>query len=388
MEEEKEIKEEKIKKSTIKKIIKIVIFILLIGIISAVIFFYRENRDVQKFIDENILRKVVQEDQNPSIQYTSDLNTNIYTFGRYVGILSNNVLTVYNQYAKQEFTLNISVTTPIFYSSGKYLAIAEKNGNKIYLVADKNIVWQGDTEGKIEKIIVNRNGYVAVALTQASYKTIIVAYNQKGKELCKTFLSSTYAADIDISGDNKNLAIAETNLSGVQIKSTIRIVALDIVQENSDNAVIYKDDIGIDSLVTNIHYDNQNRLICMLSDKILKIEKGVKEEIVRYEDNVLFADISLKSHVIQVKQEDAQIAVKTISIQNGNSREYIIKEIPKEVYTKGNSIIIHAGNEIYFIDETGFLNQKYIGKQEIKSIVVSDYIAAIIYRNKIEIINI
>ena len=86
-------------------------------------------------------------------------------------------------------------------------------------------------------------------------------------------------------------------------------------------------------------------------------------------------------------QEDSEIKVKTISIADGSVREYIIKEIPKEVYTTGNTIIVHAGNEVYFIDETGFLNQKYVSKQEIKNIVVSNYIAGIIYKNKIEIIN-
>ena len=390
MEEEKEveeIKEEKPKKNIVKKVIKIAIIVLLLGLIVALIFLYRENREIQNFIDEKIFRKVVQEDQNMSMQYTIDGTTNVYAFGRNIGILSNNVLTVYNQYGKQEYSLTISVTTPVFYSSGKYLAVAEKDGNKIYLVADKNIVWQADTEGKIEKIVVNKNGYVAVAVSQVSYKNVVIAYNQSGKELCKTYLSTTYAADMDISNDNKNLVIAETNLSEIQLKSTIRVVALEMVQENSENAVIYKEDIAVDSLVTSIKYDSQNRIICMLNDRIIKIEKGVKEEIAKYTEDVLFADISLKNHVVEVVQNDNEIKVKTINIADRREREYIIKEIPKEIYTKGNTIIIHAGNDVYFIDETGFLNQKYVSKQEIKNIVVSDYIAGIIYRNKIEIIN-
>ena len=55
-------------------------------------------------------------------------------------------------------------------------------------------------------------------------------------KICKTYLSSTYAADIDISNDNKNLAIAETNLSGIQIKSGIRIISLEKIEQDVENA--------------------------------------------------------------------------------------------------------------------------------------------------------
>ena len=387
MEEEKVKKENK--KKIIKKIIKILLIIILIGLIIAGIMLYRENRNVQNFIDENILRKSVSEDELLYIEYTNDASTNICAFGKYIGILSNNILTAYNSYAKQEFSLNIAITTPIFSSEGKYLAIGEKNGNKIYLVADKNIVWQGDIEGKIEKIVVNKNGYMAVAVSQTSYKTIVITYNTNGKEMCKTYLSSTYAADIDISNDNKNLVIAETNLSGIQIKSGIRIISLEKIEQDVENAIIYKEDVGENNIITSIHYDKSNNLICMLDNKIVKIENGQKKDIVEYNENTLFADIDLENQIVQIvgeEQEDMQTKIKVQNTSNNKQREYIINSIPKEIDTKSKIIVVNTGSEAYFITETGFLNRKYESKQEIKEIVISENIAGIIYKNKIEII--
>ena len=387
MEELEKIENKDNKKTKVKKILKILFTIIIIGLIIAGIILYRENRTLQNFMDENIFKKTVSENNLSSIDIDNDSNTYICAFSNYIGVLNNNILTAYNSYAKNEFSLNIEITMPIFSSEGKYLAVAEKNGNKVYLIADKNIVWQADVEGKIEKITVNKNGYLAVAVAQTSYRTIVITYNSNGKELCKTYLSSTYAVDMDISNDNNLLAIAETNLSGIQIKSGIRIISLPKVEQDPENSVIYKEDVEQDRLITSIHYDNQNNLICMLDNKIIKIENLQQKDVLKYDENALFADINLESQVVQIinSQED-ELRVKITNTVNKNEREYIINSIPKEIYTKGNIIALNTGSEAYFIKNSGFLNRKYESSQEIKEIVISEKVAGIIYKNKIEII--
>ena len=386
---EEELKKKQEKKAFIIKIVKILAIIIITGLVIAGIVLYRENREVQNFFDENIFRKTVEEGSLVYIETSNDSNTHICAFDNYIGILSNNILTAYNTYGKQEFTLNLTITTPIFATNGKYLAVAEKNGNKIYLISDKNIVWQTDVEGKIEKITVNKNGYVAISETQTSYKTVVIAYTPTGKELCKTYLSVTYAVDMEISNDNKNLAIAETNLSGIQIKSGIRIISLEKVEQDAENAVIYKEDIGADCLITSIHYDKQNNLICMLDDKIIKIEENEIKDLAQYDGSAIFADIELGNQIVQVineGQEEIQTRIQTTNTSNGKGREYIINSIPKEIDTKDDVIAINTGSEAYFLTSTGFLIAKYEAKQEIKEIVMTDNFAGIIYKNKIEII--
>ena len=375
MEEEIEKKEKREK--IIKKILIITSIIL-----------YRENRDVQNFFDENIFKKTVTEKELISIEAASDSNTYICAFSRYIGILNNNTLIAYNTYAKQEFSLNINITTPIFSSNGKYLAIAEKNGNKIYLVADKNIVWQNDIEGKIEKISVNQNGYIAVSVSQTSYKSIITTYSPEGKELCKTYLS-TYTADLAISSDNKFLAIAETNLSGIQIKSGIRIISIENAKAGLEDSTTYKADVGEDSIITSICYDSNNNLMCMLDDKILKIENGTQKQITKYNENTLFAEINLENQIVEVMNNDDEKLLTKIKVTNTKtekSREYFINSLPKEIDAKGKIVAINTGTEVYFINSDGFLHTKYLANQEIKEIVISEQIAGIIYKNKIEII--
>lgn len=129
-----------------------------------------------------------------------------------------------------------------------------KNGQKLYCIQNKNIVWQKDIEGEIKGINVNKNGYVSVIISGTSYKSIVEIYDNNGKELFKRGLSTTTVIDTDISSDNKYLAIAETNFSGVLIQSTIEIVSMENAEKKPDDAIIYKYEADSDNLITNIEY--------------------------------------------------------------------------------------------------------------------------------------
>ena len=50
-------------------------------------------------------------------------------------------------------------------------------------------------------------------------------------------------------------------------------------------------------------------------------------------------------------------------------------------------MLFRSGTEIEFINTEGWLVKRYIANQEITNVVVSNNMAGIIYRDKIEIIN-
>ena len=65
---------------------------------------------------------------------------------------------------------------------------------------------------------------------------------------------------------------------------------------------------------------------------------------------------------------------------------YTIEGIAKETSCSDNNIAINLGTEIYFINSRGWLIKKYMANQEIRDVIVSDKIAAIIFRDKVEIL--
>ena len=81
----------------------------------------------------------------------------------------------------------------------------------------------------------------------------------------------------------------------------------------------------------------------------------------------------------------------TVEITNSiNNREYLymIDAIAKNVYSNENVIAINMGMEVHFIStNNGWLVKKYTSQKEIKDIVLTGKIAAIIYHDKIEVID-
>lgn len=386
--------EPKQKKVNKKKIvIATIIGILLITLISMTII-YINNKEARNWIDKNIFQKEKTQNNLPSIEIDESDSSNIYAFNKYIGILNKNNFQIYDNTAKKENKLTIEISKPIFTSNNRYLAIAEEKGQKLYLIEDRDIAWETEIEGNIAQVTVNKNGYVAVTIVDTLYKTTIVMYDNKGNELFKTFLSSTRVASTSISEDNKYLAIAEIDTSGTIIQSNIKIISIEEGKNNPDNSVkkIYNGENN--DLITNIKYQGKDKLLCMYTDKISVIKTDETIENIQEYGNrkVSFTSIELANASITVEEKSSGIftadsIVNIIDSDNKSTSLYTAESVTKEIYTANNIIALNLGSEVEFINTSGWLVKKYIAEQVITSIVLSNSIAGIIYRDKIEIIN-
>ena len=386
--------EPKQKKVNKKKIvIATIIGILLITLISMTII-YINNKEARNWIDKNIFQKEKTQNNLPSIEIDESDSSNIYAFNKYIGILNKNNFQIYDNTAKKENKLTIEISKPIFTSNNRYLVIAEEKGQKLYLIEDRDIAWETEIEGNIAQVTVNKNGYVAVTIVDTLYKTTIVMYDNKGNELFKTFLSSTRVASTSISEDNKYLAIAEIDTSGTIIQSNIKIISIEEGKNNPDNSVkkIYNGENN--DLITNIKYQGKDKLLCMYTDKISVIKTDETIENIQEYGNrkVSFTSIELANASITVEEKSSGIftadsIVNIIDSDNKSTSLYTAESVTKEIYTANNIIALNLGSEVEFINTSGWLVKKYIAEQEITSIVLSNSIAGIIYRDKIEIIN-
>ena len=374
----------------IKKIITLVMILLLICAIIWTSVEYIMNEQFRENMDKYLFMKEIQEDETKSIIIENENNSFVCVYDRYIGILSNNVLNVYNRYAKKEMEISLTITNPVFESNNSYLAVGEKNGKKFYMIKGKDMIWQADVDGQISKITVNRNGYVAISMIQTSNKAAVVVYNPEGKELFKTHLSNTYAIDTDISNDNKYLTIGEVNITGTTIQSNIKIISFDKVQNDSENAIIYNQQSDTGKLIISLKYCDDGSLMCMYDSEITMISDGNESKIIEYDNDTLFANINMNKKIVEISTSqdvnNADSILKVIDVISKSENDYTISEIPKELLVKNNKITVNTGMYADFINSYGLLIKKYISKQEIKEIVMGDYIAAIVYKNKVNII--
>ena len=387
----KEPETKKINKKRIAIAILIVVIILSIIILSVV---YIKNDNFREWFDTQVLRKEVNQDRLVSISIKEEENPQVYAYNQYIGVLSKNEFKIYGSTAKEEKSLQVEISNPIFASSNRYLAIAENKGKKIYCITDKDIAWEKSIEGNISQVHISKNGYVALTLVDTSYKTVIAVYDEKGEPLFNKFLSTMRVSDIAISSDNKYLAITEIDASGINIKSQIEVFSVEKARTDAQNSKVATYDFEDGELVTNIKYQDKEKLICMLKDKIVEFGlDGNKEELFNSENKkTTFLTIDLSNNIAEVEEKTADLfsadsVVTIVNTENKTTSTYTAKEVTKEIYTSENIIALNLGTEIEFINTGGWLVKRYKATQEITNITLSSSIAGIIYRDRIEIIN-
>ena len=382
-----------------KKVLVAVVVIIIIIIAGSLFLAYSLNRDFRNLLDKYVLMKNVTESSLNSIELEENANNYIYAYDKYIAVLNNGKLTHYNTSGDEQYSQTVEIATPLVDTNGKFILIADKNGQKIYLISGENKIWEKDLEGNISRVCVNKNGYVAVVLTGTINKSVIQVYDADGKDLFNNYLSTTIAMDVDISYDNKYVAYAEISTEGTLVQSRVKTISVEKAKDSSSKseAIIYSYSAPMGSLITDIKYDEQNKIVCMYSNESIHVIKEDKdEEILKLnEENqkINFGGIEVNQNVYRIIEKSELFNTKNlVEIVNINSKStniYIIDGTGtvRDVYSYGGTIAINLGSEVHFIATNGWLIKKYTSAQEIKDIVISDGFAGIIYRNKIEIIN-
>lgn len=377
-----------------KKIIGVGILLVIICLIIVIYLVYAANENFRAFMDANILNKSIEQDNLKSITLENYDDSNIFAYSKYIAILKDNTLTTYNSSGKIEAENNIQITNPITTSNGKYLIIAEQDSSKIYLLKDNNIRWEKTLEGNISRISVNSSGYSTIILKGTAYKSVVLLLDDSGNEMFKYYMSSTIAVDASISEDNKYVGIAEVNTSGTLIQSNIKILSIAKAKENPTEAIVYTYNAPLNSLVLNIKYQNKNKLVCEYDNEIHVIKDNVDTKLTDIntdQEKITYYSIELDNNIVKNVEENASLfatntAIKIINSTTQKENTYKFEGVIKEMYCCGSKIALNLGSEIHFVDTNGWLIKKYTSNQEVRKIVISNEVAGIIYRNKIELI--
>ena len=386
--ENKEPKLNKMKITGIMLLVAIIIAIIIVYII------YSNNESFRNYADENILKKDLSDTTLKTIELDDYDKSTVFAYYKYIAVLKENVLTTYNTSGKKENEQEIKITTPLITTKGKNVIIAENNSSKAYFITDNNLKWEKEFEGNISRMSVNSNGYAAIILTGTLYKSVIIVLDEEGNEIFKTYLANTLVEDAAISEDNRYLSYAEINTSGTLIQSNIKTIDINKAKETPNDAVVGNYQGPQNSLAISVKYQNKTDLICMFDDSICKIKDGQSTKIADIDtknEKITFYSINLNNVVIKNIEEstgilNTQTTLKIINTANKKENTYKFYGVVKELYSVENKIALNLGSEVHFVANNGWLIKKYNSNQEIRKIVLSNEIAGLVYRNKIEII--
>lgn len=381
------------RKGKIGKTVLLVILLLIIIGIMVLISIYFLNLEFRTWCDETILRKELFQEDTKYIELEGDETTQVYAYDKYICVFRKKTLEYYNKVGTLVDEIELDINKAVFTSAGRYMAICEENGKKFFLICGREKIFENEVEGNISQIHVSRTGYVSVVTSNISYKSIIDVYDRSGKEIFKTNLVTARVADVAISQDSKYLAIAEVDLSGIIISSSIQIVSMELAQTNPQEAKIYKYEAPTDKLIMNIEYQEQNKLLCMYNDSIEALQDKTSNNLMKLENQKLaFMTIELNNRIgileeVSTGEYTADTKVRIVNPETLKEKEYISKDVAKSIETSENKIAINCGTELHIISKNGILLKKYISETEINEIVMAEGIIGIVYKDKIQIIN-
>lgn len=381
------------RKEKIKKLALLISLLIILITIIVLIIVYIFNVQFRNWCDKHILGKEILQEDTREIEIDGDENPQVYAFDKYICLFRRKTIEFYNKVGTKVGEIETNINNAKFASAGRYLAICEQDGKEFYLIDGKEKVYENEVDGTISQINVSRSGFVSVVLSNNSYKSIVSVYNKEGKEIFKTNLVTSRVVDVSMSQDSQYLAIAEVDISGILTKSTIQIVSIELAQTKPAEAIVYKYEVPEGKLIINVEYQEKQKLICMYNDSIEVLQEQKSSELVGFENRkTTFMTIELNNRIAILEEKTtgeytSDTYVNIINPENKREIQYIANGVVKSLHTSNKRIAINTGSELHIISTNGFLVKKYISSTEINDIVMTDSLVGVIYRDKIQIIN-
>ena len=162
---------------------------------------------------------------------------------------------------------------PVSDICGDYAAIADLQGNLIYMMHTSGMQGQIKTAHPIEAVSMARQGTTAV-LTQADGASYLEVYNKAGDILASGEIhiaNSGYPLDIALSSDARKLAVSILDISKGTAKTTVAFYNFGSAGQNEiDNMVgSYSYD---DTIISDIHFLSDDKMIAFGDNRVLFFE--------------------------------------------------------------------------------------------------------------------
>ncbi|MGN0437003.1 MAG: DUF5711 family protein [Lachnospiraceae bacterium] len=331
---------------------------------------------------------------NPSANYnsyevveeTSVTNASMVDYVPYQNSLlkfSRDGATYVDEKGESVWTETFAMKMPAADVCGDYVAIADLNGNDVYIFDKEGKVSNTTMPYSICDIAVASQGEFAVIL-EGKNENYINLYDRKGSQIMerKTAIDQNgYPLDVDLSvnGEKMFSSYLAINESG-ELESKLTASNFGEVgqNENADRIVgAYQLE---NTIVPKVEFLNDNT-ICAFGDNQFLIfsmkEKSSKKAVIEFEGEI--QSVVYNSQyvgVVMYNEDEKSEAPYVLKLYNLNGHETLKKEIDfdyKNVRMSEEEIIFTGGNEARIFTMNGKLKFSYSFSKSVKNIVPTGY---------------
>lgn len=357
-----------------KRMFKYSALVIAAVVVLIIVSLYIANKGFKSFVDTYILRREVREANTDSIAIDTDSLSLIYAYDNNIVTYSGGKLVFYDKHGKETSSTEIAFSKPIANSKDKYLVIGDSGAQKVCLIYKNEIMWQVDVEGKVSKVSVNDNGYVAVSTTGTTYESMVMLYDSKGNIQFTKYIS-TYVLDAQISQDNKYLALAEADNSKISPSCKVELISIEKAKSNQEATLnTYQGESG--EVLAGMKFQDKDKVLCCFDSYIVRLTEKEANRIYELSDLTAYIDVNMNKEFVRIDKEESSVFKSDyrLKITNSNKTEktYIIEGNLKEIVAKDKTIALNLGSEVIFLDSNAWMMKKYTSSQDVKKVIVSD----------------
>lgn len=199
--------------------------LLLVGV-TAVVFRDQLNMDnIRRWFH---YRSLVLNDsgQAESFPYEGDLTDTFATLDGDLLVCSGNTISLYSGSGTRYVSQSVSMEHPVVDSNGTLAVVYDAGGEELYVLGQRQLVWEADGLRSILSAHLNRSGQLTVVTQADGYRGAVTVYGTDYQPIVTVNLSSAYVMDAALSDDGKTLSILTVGQEGGTFTSTLSLYAL------------------------------------------------------------------------------------------------------------------------------------------------------------------
>jgi len=298
-----------------------------------------------------------------------------------------NGIKYYSLQGKEEWRDERSLGNPLVRTTDKYLIVGDSISKVIYLFNGKNLLWEKNIDGEIVSISVNEKGFSGVIYKGSNTKLVVEVFDVRGAKRMSRYYSSNYAVDLQISPDNKYVAIGEMDVNGLKVSAGVGIIPIGTEQ--------YSSFFEEGSVFANLNYIGKN-LILVLDDKVLNVKSDGSKILIKElpKGQVTSVDTGSGKYVILIEKTNKFLsAANSLKILNTSGKQigsYEISGMAVNIDSYRDIVVVNSGDKVIFLNSSGGEISRFNPKKEVREVELfyDGNHAAVMYSDRIDIINV
>lgn len=300
--------------------------------------------------------EIVNVEEIYSISYDPAVQTTIVPGKDGILVINKSGISEYTTSKNPVWVKEMAISNPIIATDSDRFVISESGGKKIMSFQNRTLLWEKECQGTVNKVYMNKAGYVGVIFSKTGYKSGFLFLDPNGQEICTKLFAKTTLIDLDISPKGDLVAMIEADTTTATLSSAISFM--------SNQGEIVFSSIEDDTLLAGIRFLDNTNVVAVGDNKLIKIGKNYEKTVLDDFKDKTVSGINLENtdRIIKIyRTADSIFADKsTIDILNANNKKTGTGEVSgvvKAVESSGKTIAVVLADRIDFFDVSGkYLN--------------------------------